>query len=76
MSLDNYFYYKKDRLNQLRGFCTTVRCDCSQAKAARKLNVEPATINKQISSLERDLEVKLFDRKNPAPPCMNKRRQI
>lgn len=65
MSLDLHFYYKKDRLNQLRGFCATARCDCSQIKASKELNVEPATVNKQIASLERDLKVKLFDRTNP-----------
>lgn len=65
MPLDNHFYYKKDRLNQLRGFCATVKCCCSQIKASKELNVEPATVNKQISSLERDLKVKLFDRTNP-----------
>lgn len=64
MALDTRFYYKKDRLNQVRGFCSTVKCDCSQAKAAKELNVEPATINKQISSLERDFKVKLFNREN------------
>ena len=65
MSIESHFYYKKDRLNQLRGFCTTVMCECSQVQAAKRLNVEPATVNKQISSLERDLKLKLFSRNNP-----------
>lgn len=64
MSLDPHFYYKKDRLNQVRGFCATVKCDCSQVRAAEELHVEPATINKQIASLERDLKINLFKREN------------
>lgn len=56
------FYYKKSRLNQLRGFVTTVQSSCSARQAAEKLGVEPATIGKQIASLEDSLNVKLFDR--------------
>ena len=72
MPLDSYFYYKKDRLNQLRGFCTTVKCDCLQAKASKELHVEPATVNKQIASLERDLKIKLFNRVNPQKLVLTK----
>jgi DNA-binding transcriptional LysR family regulator len=56
------FYYKKSRLNQLRGFCATVQAGCSARQAAEDLGVEPATIGKQIASLEDDLKVKLFIR--------------
>ena len=62
MSSEKDFYYKKSRLNQLRGFCNVVQCDCSGVKAAEKTNIEPAAISKQISSLERDLGIKLFER--------------
>lgn len=58
-----YFYYKKDRLNQLRGFCYTVQCGCCAKRAAEKMNVEPGSVNKQITSLERDLGIDLFDKK-------------
>lgn len=58
---DNNFYYKKDRLNQLRGFCMAVKHN-SVNKAARELGVEPATVSKQISALERDTGLQLFDR--------------
>lgn len=56
------FYYKKDRLNQLRGFCTTFQCDFSANQAATKLHLEPGTICKQINSLEDELGIRLFDR--------------
>ena len=59
----NSFYYKKDRLNQLRGFCAVVQNDCSLIKASEKLGLEKPAISKQISALERDLGIELFDRK-------------
>ena len=65
MQSDNYFYYKKSRLNQIRGFCAVVQSGCSGIKGAEKLCVEPATICKQVKTLERDLGIKLFDRTQP-----------
>ncbi|MDD2839782.1 MAG: LysR family transcriptional regulator [Rickettsiales bacterium] len=62
MKNENNFYYKKNRLNQLRGFCSVVQCGCSGVKAAKRTNMEPAAISKQVSTLERDLGTKLFDR--------------
>ena len=59
----NSFYYKRDRLNQLRGFCAVVQNDCSLIKASEKLGLEKPAISKQISALERDLGIELFDRK-------------
>jgi len=56
------FFYKKSKINQLRGFCQTVQADCSARKAALKLGLEPATITLQIRSLEEDLGIKLFTR--------------
>ncbi|MDD2839994.1 MAG: LysR family transcriptional regulator [Rickettsiales bacterium] len=56
------FYYKKDRLNQLRGFCATVQNGSSIANAARATGLEAATISRQISALERDIKIPLFDR--------------
>lgn len=62
--MNNEFYYKKDRLNQLRGFCSTVESGCLIGMAARKMDLEQPTISKQIMALERDLGVELFDRKS------------
>ena len=59
----NSFYYKRDRLNQLRGFCAVVQNDCSLIKASEKLGLEKPAISKQISALERDLGIELFNRK-------------
>lgn len=61
--LINRFYYKKDRLNQIRGFCAVVRNGCSATKASKVLNLEPATIGQQIKSLETEFGTEFFDRK-------------
>ncbi len=59
---DIYFYYKKDRLNQLRGFCITVQNNCIAKEAAKELGVEPAAVSKQIQALERDIGITLINR--------------
>ncbi len=69
--LPETFYYKKDRLNQIRGFCTTVKFG-SVNKAAKHLLLEPATVSKQIITLERDVKTKLFDRTNKRKLTLNK----
>lgn len=69
--LPETFYYKKDRLNQIRGFCTTVRFG-SVNKAAKYLLLEPATVSKQIITLERDVKTQLFDRTNKRKLTLNK----
>lgn len=56
------FYYKRSRLNQLKGFCSVVQNDCCIAKASKKTNVAQDTISKQVRTLERDLKIKLFER--------------
>ena len=58
----NSFYYKKDRLNQLRGFCAVVQNDCSAPKASEKIHLEPGSITRQIKALEEQLGITLFDR--------------
>ncbi|MBL6664891.1 MAG: LysR family transcriptional regulator [Rickettsiales bacterium] len=61
MSVTKQFYYKKNRLQQLRGFHSVARCG-SISKAAKELNLNQSTVTLQIQSLERDLQIKLFDR--------------
>lgn len=56
------FYYKRSRLNQLKGFCSVVQNGCCIARAAEKTNVEADTISKQVRTLERDLKIPLMDR--------------
>lgn len=58
------FYYKKNRLQQIRGFCTTVQQDCSTRQASKILCIEHSAISLQIRSLEDDLGIKLFKRSN------------
>lgn len=63
MQSSKQIYYKKNRLQQLRGFCYTVQTG-SMSKAAQKMNLSQSTITLQIQSLERDLKMKLFARNN------------
>lgn len=61
MTLPKQFYYKRNRLQQLKGFYYTVQTG-SVSKAAEKMGLNQSTITLQIQSLERDLKQKLFDR--------------
>ncbi len=61
MQLPKQFYYKHNRLQQLKGFYYTVQSQ-SISKAALKIGLSQSAITLQIQSLERDLNVKLFDR--------------
>ncbi len=58
---NNNFHYKNNRLQQLKGFHYTV-LKGSVVQAAKHLGLTQSTVSAQISSLERDLGVKLFDR--------------
>lgn len=58
---DKNFYYKKDRLNQLRGFCAVVQSG-SVNKAAKIVGVEPTAVSKQVKALEDSISIKLFER--------------
>ena len=55
------FYYKNNRLQQIRGFCNTVTYG-SLSKAANIMNLSPSSISLQIKTLERDLNTKLLKR--------------
>jgi len=55
------FYYKNNRLQQIRGFCNAVMCG-SMTKAGQNLGLSQSTISLQIRSLERDLNKKLLNR--------------
>ena len=61
MQLPKQFYYKHNRLQQLKGFYHTVQTG-SISKAAEKMCLGQSAVTQQIQSLERDLKVKLFDR--------------
>lgn len=61
-SKDIDFYYKKNRLSQIRGFCLVVQNGCSISKTHENNHIELSTLSKEIRTLERDLGVELFDR--------------
>lgn len=57
-------HYKHNRLQQLRGFCHTVRTG-SISKAAEKLLLSQPSVSLQIQALERELNAALFERRGP-----------
>jgi LysR family transcriptional regulator for bpeEF and oprC len=48
--------YKKNKLDQLKGFCAVVEFGAI-VEAAKKLHISESSISTQISSLERDLKI-------------------
>ncbi len=60
----NRFYYKQNRLKQLRAFCYTAQLK-SMSQAAEHMFLSQPSISLLIQSLEKDLEQKLFLRKGP-----------
>jgi DNA-binding transcriptional LysR family regulator len=61
MKLPKQFYYKTNRLQQLKGFYYTVQTG-SISKAAEKMSLTQSAVTLQIQSLERDLGIELFKR--------------
>jgi len=64
MKENEVFYYKSNRLQQLRGFYYTAMLG-SVSDAAEKMGLQQCSVSMQIKSLERDLEVNLFERAGP-----------
>lgn len=60
----NQFYYKNNRLQQLRGFCYTVQFN-NISKAAQYMGLTHSTVSLQIKSLEEELGEVLFIRNGP-----------
>ena len=58
------FYYKQNRLKQLRAFCSTARLN-SMSKAAEQMFLSQPSISLLIQALEKDLLSHLFDRQGP-----------
>jgi DNA-binding transcriptional LysR family regulator len=61
MKLPQQFYYKRNRLQQIKGFCYTAQTG-SMSKSAKIMGLSQSTVTLQIQSLERDLGFKLFKR--------------
>lgn len=61
MAQNPNYYYKKNRLKQLRAFEQVVRTG-SVTQAAEKLFLSQPSVSLQIQALERELDVMLFER--------------
>ena len=59
------YYYKQNRLKQLRAFCQVVKSG-NISMAAEKLFQSQPSVSLQIQALERELSVKLFERRGPS----------
>ncbi len=55
------FYYKRNRIQQLKGFYHSVQTG-SISKAAKTMGLTQAAVTLQIQSLERDIQAKVFKR--------------
>lgn len=58
------FYYKQNRLKQLRAFCYAAQSQ-SISKAAERLFLSQPSVSLQVRALERELDITLFERKGP-----------
>jgi DNA-binding transcriptional LysR family regulator len=58
------FYYKQNRLKQLRAFCYAAQTQ-SISKAAERLFLSQPSVSLQVRALEQELEITLFERKGP-----------
>lgn len=58
------YYYKQNRLKQLRAFCSTAR-SLSMSKAAEQMFLSQPSISLLIQALEKDLVSHLFERQGP-----------
>ena len=55
-------FYKNNVIQPLKGFCSVIENNYSITKASQKLHLTTSAINKQISSLEQKLGIKLFQK--------------
>ena len=58
------FYYKQNRLKQLRAFCHAVRTQ-SISKAAERVHLSQPSVSLQIKALEQEMGTVLFERRGP-----------
>ncbi|NOR52421.1 MAG: LysR family transcriptional regulator [Gammaproteobacteria bacterium] len=62
--MNSPIYYKQNRLKQLRAFCYAARFG-SVSQAAEALFLSQPSVTLQIQALERDMDIKLFERRGP-----------
>jgi len=58
------FYYKQNRLKQLRAFCYAAQAG-SISKAAERMFLSQPSVSLQVRALEHELAVTLFERRGP-----------
>ena len=58
------FYYKQNRLKQLRALCHVVHTQ-SISKAAERMHLSQPSVSLQIKALEREMGTVLFERRGP-----------
>lgn len=58
------FYYKHNRLQQLRGFCFTAQYG-NISRAAKSMGLTHTSVSLQIKALEEDIGCTLFERQGP-----------
>ena len=58
------FYYKQNRLKQLRAFCHAVQAQ-SISKAADRIHLSQPSVSLQIRALEQEMGTVLFERRGP-----------
>jgi len=58
------FYYKQNRLKQLRAFCYAAQAR-SISKAAERMFLSQPSVSLQVRALEQELDVALFERRGP-----------
>ncbi|MGA9335039.1 MAG: LysR family transcriptional regulator [Rudaea sp.] len=63
-STQTRFYYKGNRIKQLRAFCFAVKFG-SVARAADALFLSPSSVSLQLSALESELDAHLLERTRP-----------
>jgi len=63
-STPQQFYYKTNRLQQLRGFCYAAQFG-NITRAAEHMGLTPSSVSLQIKALEDDLGITLFRRNGP-----------
>lgn len=61
MNIPSDFYYKRNRLQQLKGFYYTAQTG-SVSRAAKIMGLSQSTVSLQIQSLEKDINTELFFR--------------
>ena len=64
MSSDKRFYYKQNRLKQLRAFCFAAQ-ERSISRAAERMFLSQPSVSLQVRALEDEMGIVLFERRGP-----------